>query len=65
VLADSFEKRFTPINLEMPRVPQLACFVWFLPVVCLVQTLMPIANIPMLDYALELLATSSIQEVRD
>jgi hypothetical protein len=42
ILADSFNHRFTPITLEIPR------------------TLMPLVNVPMLDYCIEFLVCLSL-----
>lgn len=45
IIADSFDKKFTPVTLLKPR------------------ALLPLANIPLLEYTLEFLASSGIQEI--
>ena len=57
VLADSYDERFIPMSHEMPRVrpacmsPQqlIACF----------QCLMPLCNIPLIEYTMEVLSVLS------
>ena len=45
VLADSFNKRFAPVTIDIPRV------------------LMPLVNAPLIDYTIELLLSSGIENV--
>jgi translation initiation factor eIF-2B subunit epsilon len=45
LLADSFESRFVPLTLTVPR------------------CLLPLANVPLIEYALDALWNSKIQEV--
>src|SRR2546423_4187446 len=45
ILADSFEKRFSPFTFDRPR------------------CLLPLVNTPLIDYTLEFLASSGVQEV--
>jgi len=45
VLADSFDTKFYPITLHMPR------------------SLLPLVNVPMIDYTLEFLVSAGVQEI--
>ncbi|KAJ1336706.1 hypothetical protein BSLG_007025 [Batrachochytrium salamandrivorans] len=71
IVADSFNRRFRPLTLTTPRVsfpcPHLhlaAMAVSDIAVhLSLICCLMPLANMPMIEYTLELLATSNIKEI--
>jgi len=63
VLADSFETRFQPFTLQRPRVrasPALPFGVWLN---LLVQCLLPLVNVPLIEYTLEFLAKCGVDEV--
>ena len=45
IIADSFNARFTPVTLDLPR------------------ALLPLVNVPMLDYTIEFLAKNGIEEI--
>jgi hypothetical protein len=45
ILADSFNKRFMPVSLELPR------------------ALVPLVNVPLIDYSIEMLMSSGIETI--
>ncbi|KAJ1504417.1 hypothetical protein HMI54_007029, partial [Coelomomyces lativittatus] len=45
IIADSFDQRFMPLTLDLPR--------------CLI----PLCNVPLIDYTLEFLAVADVKEV--